>query len=451
MTASAVQNLPGLITSSSTNKVFSSQPKTIGGLSYNSGLNKSLKNNDSSLRISAVNKLNDKVDVNNYDLAAGSFFDNPGEPDSLSYKLYDATASVFNFLLKDWLDVIDNSDEFAKNIKISKDCVVTVNRSITQLKELQRNQNGMKIDNLLKNFYYMFDINHMSKRDNDKSKIKDKLNEMKLTIEYDSSTKPIGECEKSELSGYVKNLKNIVIKCEHKSRNLNFIMVTNELMKGMMLLNESNNEYLKKMINALSKDYLEEVKSNQYQIISSKIDENHVKLMSNVMPIFFGILYQHILLLTKFKERILNEDEKKKIKHLNKFISNSMNIFINRFIIFGNKSEKELSNLQNIRALLAKMDGNNTEESNSNIITPEFLELTDKSISEVLGLVEETNVDNWKNTFVFKLNYDELVKQENNDFMQLLTNNSYLLYSLLGAFESQFLEGIEYKDNNINN
>lgn len=36
----------------------------------------------------------------------------------------------------------------------------------------------------------------MGKRDNDNSKIKDKLNKMKLTIEYDSSTKPICDCEK---------------------------------------------------------------------------------------------------------------------------------------------------------------------------------------------------------------------------------------------------------------
>lgn len=109
------------------------------------------------------------------------------------------------------------------------------------------------------------------------------------------------------------------------------------------------------------------------------------------MPIVFGILYQHILLLTKFKDRILNEDEKK-IKRLNKFFSKTMNIFINRYIIFGKKSEKELSNLRNIRELLTTMDGDNTEESNSNRITPKFSDLTDKSISEVLSLVGETDV-----------------------------------------------------------
>lgn len=129
----------------------------------------------------------------------------------------------------------------------------------------------------------MFDINHISKIDNVNSKVKDKLNKMKLLIEYDSSINRIGECVKSELSGYVQNLKNILIEFEHNSHNLSYIMVNNELMKSMMLLNESNNEHLKKKtINSLSKDYLKEVKSNQYEVISSTIDEIHVKLMSNV-------------------------------------------------------------------------------------------------------------------------------------------------------------------------
>lgn len=98
-------------------------------------------------------------------------------------------------------------------------------------------------------------------------------------------------------------------------------MVNNKLMKSMILLNESNNEDLKKIINALLKDYLEAVKSNRYEIISFKTDENQVKLMSNVMPIVFGILYQHILLLTKFKDRNSMKMKIKKIKILNKFFS----------------------------------------------------------------------------------------------------------------------------------
>lgn len=73
-----------------------------------------------------------------------------------------------------------------------------------------------------------------------------------------------------------------------------------------------------------------------------------------------------------------------------------MNIFINHYIIFRKKSEKELSNLRNIRELLTTMDGYNTEELNSKIITSEFLDLTDKSTSKVLSLVEETDVKNWK-------------------------------------------------------
>lgn len=107
---------------------------------------------------------------------------------------------------------------------------------MTQLKELQRNQFGMEIDNLSSFFYYMFGINHMSKIDNDISKIKDRLNKIKLLIEYDSLINPIGEYEKSELSDFVQNLKNILIIFENNSRNFIYIMVNNELMKGMMLL-----------------------------------------------------------------------------------------------------------------------------------------------------------------------------------------------------------------------
>jgi len=57
-----------------------------------------LKCNESNTRISAVNKFENKVDDNTY--LADLLFDNPGEPDSLAYKLNDATASVFNSLLK---------------------------------------------------------------------------------------------------------------------------------------------------------------------------------------------------------------------------------------------------------------------------------------------------------------------------------------------------------------
>lgn len=79
--------------------VHSSQPKTLGDSINNSSIGKTLKFNDSNTRISGVNKFENKVDDNNY-LAACLFFENPGEPDSLSYKLYNGTASIFNSLLK---------------------------------------------------------------------------------------------------------------------------------------------------------------------------------------------------------------------------------------------------------------------------------------------------------------------------------------------------------------
>lgn len=96
-----VQCIPGLSISSSINNVYSSQPKTLGGSMYNSGIGKTLKCNDSNTRITAVNKFENKVADNNY--LAGSFYDNPGDSDTLSYKLYDATTSVLNSIFKDCL------------------------------------------------------------------------------------------------------------------------------------------------------------------------------------------------------------------------------------------------------------------------------------------------------------------------------------------------------------
>ncbi|XP_025207719.1 uncharacterized protein LOC112603398 [Melanaphis sacchari] len=432
------------------NKLRTNQSKTFGfspnnGLIPDSGVSKTnqpLQYNDlSTTRISAVNK----PVKNEIDNLATTFYDNPGKPNTVSFRLYNATASIFNSMLDIWLVNEEKLVEGAKSVGIPEDIVLAVNGSMTQLFAFQRNNNGIKIDNLSNLFYYMFDIKHMSEKDTDINVIKDKLMNFSSKIQcYDCLLNRVSESVNSGL----ENLKNILNELKIDNYNLSYIIVNVVLMKSMMLINKSNGEHLNKMINALSTDYFNKVKADQYEIQRSLIDKNHVELIGNVMPIIFGVLYNHIELLTKLKEHTINEEDENQIKYLNTFFSDTMNIFINRYFIFGYEIKNKISDLKSVKQLLQMlnpkdMDPRKTQESNKNMITPQFLELTEMAIAEILSLVGKSNAEEWKQNNIFKCDYEQ--NEDKDYYIELLTNNADLLYSLLEEFENSFLNGIEYK------
>ncbi|XP_060841974.1 uncharacterized protein LOC132922455 [Rhopalosiphum padi] len=409
-----------------------------------------LKTSSSSTTMISAKKNSDehRADLNNL---TDKSDDNPGESNTPSFQLYNATAGVFNSLLENWLNNKEELEKVAKSLGIPDDIVQTVNGSMTQLFEFQRKKNDIKIDNLSNLFYYMFDIKHMSERD-DVNVIENTLKNLKSKIKFQDKLNSIGGGLNNGIESLVNSLKLVVNDLEKNTHNLSYIMVNTVLMKGMMLIKESSENDLKKMISALDSGYLNEVRENQFEIKRSSIDQNHVQLIKNVMPIIFGILYTHIELLTELNSHTMNGNQVKKINSLNKFFSEIMNIFINRYFIFGNNEKKtELQSIQQLLEMLdppENMDNGNTPDSKSKIITSTFLDTTEKAIAEVLNLVGKNDVSDWKKNNVFKIDYQ---KGEDKDYyMKQLNINAELLYNLLGSFENRLLTSIEFiKDNNM--
>ncbi|XP_026810292.1 uncharacterized protein LOC113551915 [Rhopalosiphum maidis] len=434
-------------------KLFSDKPNALN-VSSTSGLTNTnyhplQTSGSSTTKISAKNKPDEyRVDLNNL---TDTPYDNPGESNTLSFQLYNATAGVLNFLLENWLNHKEELDKMAEYFQISDDIVLTVNGSMAQLFEFQRNNNEIKIENLSNLFYYLLDIEHMSKRD-DVNVIEKTLKDLKSKIQFQDLLNSIGGGLNNGIDSLINSLKLLVNDFEKNTQNLSYIMVNVVLMKGMMLIKKSSENNFNKMINALSNDYLSEVRANQFEIERSPIDQNHVKLIRNVMPIIFGILYTHIELLTELNNYTIDGDQEKRINSLNKFFSEIMNIFINRYFIFGNKNKKtELQSIQQLLKMLdppKNMDDGKTPESKSNIITSTFLDTTENAIAEVLNLVGKNDVNDWKQNNVFKIDYQ---KDKNKDYyMEQLNINAELLYTLLESFENRFLTSVEFiRNNNI--
>lgn len=143
-----------------------------------------------------------------------------------------------------------------------------------------------------------------------------------------------------------------------------------------------------------------------------------------------------------------------------------MSTFIERFKEFGKMNEKDDSDLKTITELLEKLSGKTYEDIKQNILELEDQKNTanpqeslatnqkkiqkskvllsiENAITAVLALARKNeSVEKWKNNTVFKL--ESLQKNQNSEYyMNLLTNNFDVTYSLVGQFEKHFLDEID--------
>jgi len=420
--------------------------------------------------ISAVNgnKSNHFTSENNTGQLAHSFKDNPGEPGSPPFNLYDATVSVIKTVFKTWQS---KQEDMANSFRISEDVALTVTGSMSILYFIK-----IQIEHLARVFYYMFDIEHMMKRDGNRETIIAKTELLINRIENDRTHNSIAKYGNSDLETVVNNLKGFLINYRVGSYKYNDIMINIALMKGMMLINETENNEMSYELNQLrrsvSDNFLEEVKKNQYELDGSLIAKNHVKVIRNTMPCLFILLNNHIELLKMLSTHTLHDTEKDTIQIANQLHRAVISTFINRLQNFGTLNQKEILDLNIITELLEKLDTGkmefeNTQEPSKTVqentqdpsetdpvktqerSTPKLyieklMALKEQAIAIVLNLAGEQYVQKWKTNTIFKFK-DFQKNQDKEYYMNLLTHNADTAYMLAGAFEKNFLNEIDYK------
>ncbi|CAI6345915.1 unnamed protein product [Macrosiphum euphorbiae] len=449
--------------------------------SMNKSNNQALNsNNYITSEMSVVNKNKSHTFASQNHIAlqlAESFYDSPGEPGTDSFKLYDATASVFKAIFKTWLKSKDQLDDVANRLGIPDEIVLTVNGSMAQLFAFQHDNNILiELENISRVFYYMTDVKHMIKRDKNMDTVIDTIKPLIKNIEHDRALNDIGEYGDSDLDTVVGNLNDFLENYKNDNYNNSDIMVNAALMKGMMLINQTENDEFNYALNklriSLSKEFLKKVEDNQYEIDGSLIAENHVEVIRNSMPSIFSLLLNHIELLKILSTHTLVDSEQKITQYVSKCLKKIMSTFINRFKNVGKLNQKEISDLDKIAQLLENLDTgkadkeNNEEPSKTSQentqdssetdknktqepTTPkldikELLALTEPAIAAVLNLAGEKDVQKWKNNTVFKFkNFQK--NQVKEYYMNLLTNNSDTAYYLVRSFEKKFLNEIDYK------
>jgi len=292
-------------------------------------------------------------------------------------------------------------------------------------------------------------------------------------IEYDINIKDDVEYSNGDLTTVVSNLNSLLENYKNGKYNNRDIMVNVVLMKGMMLINLTNNNNLNYELNklrrSLSEHFLKEIENNQYEIDGSLIANNHVELIRNVMPGVFSILHNHIELLNILSTHKLNSYDKDNIKIASKFLKKFMSTFIQRFKNFGKTNTKEETDLKEITELLEKLDTGKTDKERTedlrkmisadqentrepqellatdqeNTQEPPGILATEKAIAAVLNLSGKNDVQNWKDNTVFKLQNVQSNKSSEY-YMNLLTHNADVAYLLVGQFEQHFLDEIDY-------
>ncbi|CAI6348224.1 unnamed protein product [Macrosiphum euphorbiae] len=497
-TAGLQSHSVSLSSGSSSNKTNSGSPFLFmknNRLNFNYPVSKinpylSLKNINTT-PISAINgnKSDHFTSENNIDQLAHTLNDNPGEPGSHSFNLYDATVSVIKAVFKTWKS---KQKDMANSFSIPEDIALTVTGSMSILHFIK-----IQIEHLVRVFYYMFDIEHMMKRDENRETIIANTQSLINRIENDRAQNSTAKYGNSDLETVVNNLKGFLINYRVDGYKYNDIMINIALMKGLMLINETEDNEMSYELNQLrlsvADNFLKEVKKNQYELNGSLVAKNHVKIIRNTMPCLFILLNNHIESYKMLSTHTLDDTEKEKIKIASQLHIAVINTFINRLKIFGTLTQKEISDLKVISKLLEKLDTGKTDQDNTqdpsitvldntqdpsetvqentqdpsetvqgNTQDPsetdpgktqkrsipkfiiELMALKEQAIAIVLNLAGGHYVQKWKTNTIFKFK-DFQDNQNTEYYMKLLTYNSDTAYLLAGEFEKNFLNEIEYK------
>lgn len=434
-------------------------------------------NTSSKTALSAVNNNTSDSFTSKNSIAqlADSSYDNPGEPNSSSFNLYNAIACIFKLIFKTWQGSQSEINDIAKCFKIPNEIVQIVNDSMAIMFVLLFNNKIIKIFHLAKVFYYMFDIEHMIQRDKNRETAINITKSLIKNIEQDRALNTIGDYGNSDLNTVVINLKNLLKTLKNGHYNNRDIMVNAALMKGLMLINiTENNEFnyeLNKLRRSLSNDFLKNVEDNQYEIDGLLIAKNHAEVIRNTMPCVFTLLDNHIELLKTLSTHTLDDKEMEEIQIANRLHKAIISTFVNRFKNFGNPNQKEISDLGKITQLLEILDTGKTDQEttdeysktvqkntqdlveenpvkNQEPSTPklditELLALRIPAIKAVLNLAGQDE-QIWASNTIFKFKNVQ-TKQKKEYYMDLLTHNADTAYLLIDAFEKKFLSEINYK------
>lgn len=377
--------------------------------------------------------------------------DNPGNVGTPSFKMYNELTSVFNSIIHTWL-----SRDGEYKYEVPKYIVEVVDEAMTQLMAAQRNEE-IEIYNLTSVYYYMFNINQTRDTSN-RGEIYNIGISLKKILKYTTgnSTQNSNGDDLYDLTNGVENIKEILKLFKNSKVNQSDILINVDLMKGRMMLNETNNEHLNKIKKGLTPEYIQEIIDQQSEIDGTAIDKNHVKLLCTIMPDVYGLLYNHNRLLKLVNNHIINENEEQFLADSSRFFNKFLNIFINRYSNFVGKDQNQTVDVKSIKKLLKVLDPNsdeNSEKLKSNSTKPKLdikkiLDLEEMAIEDVLNLAAKFITKPVIKNTISEADYEK--SQEKEYCFKKIYDNAVLAYSFLGAFERKFLEGIK-KIHNIPN
>lgn len=450
------------------NSVISSQNKNNGGAflslkgnhltkKYPKITSKAMSVNSSNstqMSMSAIEKNNSdpfaQDYINYYDQLEDTFYDNPGPPGTPPFNLYKATVGVVRAVFNTLQSIQENNmtqkftiaDVIEDSFGIFDDIALTVTGSMSILYFLKINS-----DRLGKAFNCLFDAKHMVKnadyRENFISKMETLINDIGVFrnkhLKYQFGN--------VDLDTVAKNLESVLFDYKVGNYNYSDIDVNVQLMKNMVLINQTDSKVLNKVIKSISKDFLEEVIDKQYEVDGSSIAKRHSEAMRNVMPAVFSLLINHIEVLKMLSTLEVHEENKKTIQFANKLLKVIMSFFINRLKNFGELTKKELSDINILDQLILTLDTGETEPieapSTSKIDIKLLLPLTKQAIAAVLNLTGKKATENWEDHNVFK--FKTFLKNQGEEYyMNLLTENANLSCLLVKQFEGSILDEVDY-------
>lgn len=362
-------------------------------------------------------------------------------------KLYYRVLDLLIFRIETWLTNNERPESISNYLGFQPKIVNLINIAITELLYQQR-RGRINVDNLVNAFFYSCDIKHMRDySDNDKANITERFKTILESFEY-----PKSNVEKLSLCVLENNLETSISLIVNGVSP--YLSITIPLMKNRMFVDESNN----KIVNKLQTRFIEEYKNNvqfyEHETFSNKVIENHLNLLSKIIPDVFGFLYNHFELLIKLRKGRFMEKEVELIIQqfkFSKFLDMFMQFFIYRFVEFKREENKRFldtfSNLIHaISALVDFIDNGTTSEKTGQLIIFQnklMMKLIHNALDPLLGLFGNENIEEWITNRTLKIEYPD-GKQNKEYLLKLMKDNSENAFEILNIFSSHFVQLLDF-------
>lgn len=362
--------------------------------------------------------------------------------------IYYRVLDLLIFRIETWLKDDENLESISKYLGFPSEIENIINVAITELFYLQR-RGRIRIDNLVDAFFYLCDIEHMRNySDNDKPNITDKFKTILKLFEYQKCN--IDKLSLCVVQDRLKMSIRWIVNVVNPSTS-----ITIPLMKNRMFVDKSNNE----IVNKLQQRFIEEYRNNttlyERETSGDKIIENHLNLLSKVIPDIFGFVYNHFELLSELLDReFFKKEDEQTIQQISEFVNLFMQFFINRYAEFKIEVNKEfLDNLlcfiDAISDLVDFIDSSISSEkcwqSISHISCKVHMwKLMNNTLGYLLNIFDNENIEEWKTNRTLKIEYPD-GELNKSCLVKLMINNTKNAYEILNIFSSHFTQLVKFE------